>query len=291
MTAGIYAARYGMRAAIIERMMGGAQIINIERIENYPGFPQGISGAELGPAVQEQALDAGVEFIMAEASLVTRSGGLLSVTNDAGQRQAKAVIIAAGSSFRQLGIPGEEEMIGRGVSNCATCDGPLFMSQTVGVVGGGDSAADEALTLTEYAQRVLVFNRGEASRAQQVLQDRLRDNPKVELVWSTLVDGVLGEDTVSGIAVRNVATGLESQVELSGLFVFVGLQPGSDLVRDLVGLDNAGHIPVDISMATQVPGLYAVGDIRQNSSSQLISAAGDGATAAIAACKYIKNRA
>ena len=291
MTAGIYAARYGMRAAIIERMMGGAQIINIERIENYPGFPQGISGAELGPAVQEQALDAGVEFIMAEASLVTRSGGLLSVTNDAGQRQAKAVIIAAGSSFRQLGIPGEEEMIGRGVSNCATCDGPLFMSQTVGVVGGGDSAADEALTLTEYAQRVLVFNRGEASRAQQVLQDRLRDNPKVELVWSTLVEGVLGEDTVSGIAVRNVATGLESQVELSGLFVFVGLQPGSDLVRDLVGLDNAGHIPVDISMATQVPGLYAVGDIRQNSSSQLISAAGDGATAAIAACKYIKNLA
>ena len=288
MTAGIYAARYGMRTAIIERLMGGAQIINIEKIENYPGFPQGISGAELGPAVQEQALDAGVEFVMAEASEVTRTDSVFSITNDAGQHQAKAVIVAAGSSFRQLGIPGEEEMVGRGVSNCATCDGPLFMDQMVGVVGGGDSAADEALTLTEYAARVLVFNRSRESGAQQILQDRLRDNAKVEVVWNTLVERILGEETVSGVAVRDLASGLESQVDLSGLFVFVGLQPGSDLVKDLVSLDNAGHIPVDISMATLVPGLYAVGDIRQNSSSQLISAAGDGATAAIAAYNYLK---
>ena len=196
--------------------------------------------------------------------------------------------MAAGSSFRQLGIPGEEEMVGRGVSNCATCDGPLFMDQMVGVVGGGDSAADEALTLTEYAARVLVFNRSRESGAQQILQDRLRDNAKVEVVWNALVERVLGEETVSGVAVRDLASGLESQVDLSGLFVFVGLQPGSDLVKDLVSLDNAGHIPVDISMATLVPGLYAVGDIRQNSSSQLISAAGDGATAAIAAYNYLK---
>ncbi|MCH7714493.1 MAG: FAD-dependent oxidoreductase [Chloroflexi bacterium] len=291
MTAGIYAARYGMSTAIIERMMGGAQIINIEKIENYPGFPQGISGAELGPAVQEQAMDCGVEFVMAEASGIATSGGGLSVTTDAGQHQAKAVIVAAGSSFRQLGIPGEEELFGRGVSHCATCDGPLFMNQVVGVVGGGDSAVDEALTLTEYAQRVLVFSRRGELRAQQVLQDRLRANPKVEVMWNTLVEGVLGEETVSGVAVRNVATGLESQVGLSGLFVYVGLQPGSDLVKDLVSLDNAGHIPVDISMATPVPGLFAVGDIRQHSSSQLISAAGDGATAAIAAFNYIRGLA
>jgi thioredoxin reductase (NADPH) len=288
MTAGIYAARYGMRAAIVERLMGGAQIINIENIENYPGFPQGISGAELGPAVQEQALDAGVEFIMAEATAVTQRDDRLVVASDAGEHRAKAVVVAAGSNLRQLGIPGEEELFGRGVSHCATCDGPLYMGQVVGVVGGGDSAVDEALTLSEYAERVILFVRGDKFRAQKVLQDRLEANPKIEVVWNTVVERVVGEDTVSAVAVRNALTDSEDQVELSGLFVYVGLEPGSTLVSDLVDLDNAGHIPVDISMKTKIAGLYAVGDIRQHSSSQLISAAGDGATAAIAAHNYVR---
>ena len=291
MTAGIYAARYGMRTAVVEKLMGGAQIINIEKIENYPGFPQGISGAELGPAVQEQAMDAGVEFIMAEASEVTQGDGRLAVVSDAGETRAKTVIVAAGSTLRQLGIPGEEELFGRGVSNCATCDGPLFMDQVVGVVGGGDSAADEALTLSEYAGRVLLFVRGGEFRAQRVLQDRVEANSKIEVLWNTVVERVVGEDTVSAVAVRNASSGSEDQVDLSGLFVYVGLEPGSQLVSNLVDLDNAGHIPVDISMKTSVPGLYAVGDIRQHSSSQLISAAGDGATAAIAAHSYVKGLA
>ena len=289
MTAGIYAARYGMRAAIVERLMGGAQIINIENIENYPGFPQGISGAELGPAVQEQALDAGVEFIMAEATAVTQRDDRLVVASDAGEHRAKAVVVAAGSNLRQLGIPGEEELFGRGVSHCATCDGPLYMGQVVGVVGGGDSAVDEALTLSEYAERVILFVRGDKFRAQKVLHDRLEANPKIEVVWNTVVERVVGEDTVSAVAVRNALTDSEDQVELSGLFVYVGLEPGSNLVSGLVDLDNAGHIPVDISMKTKITGLYAVGDIRQHSSSQLISAAGDGATAAIAAHNYVKS--
>ena len=289
MTAGIYAARYGMRAAIVERLMGGAQIINIENIENYPGFPQGISGAELGPAVQEQALDAGVEFIMAEATAVTQRDDRLVIASDAGEHEAKAVIVAAGSNLRQLGIPGEEELFGRGVSHCATCDGPLYMGQVVGVVGGGDSAADEALTLSEYAERVILFVRGDKFRAQKVLQDRLEANAKIEVVWNIVVERVVGEDTVSAVAVRNLLTDSEDQVELTGLFVYVGLEPGSKLVSNLVDLDNAGHIPVDISMKTSVAGLYAVGDIRQHSSSQLISAAGDGATAAIAAHNYVRS--
>ena len=289
MTTGIYVARYGMRAAIVERLMGGAQIINIENIENYPGFPQGISGAELGPAVQEQALDAGVEFIMAEATAVTQRDDRLVVASDAGEHRAKAVVVAAGSNLRQLGIPGEEELFGRGVSHCATCDGPLHMGQVVGVVGGGDSAVDEALTLSEYAERVILFVRGDKFRAQKVLHDRLEANPKIEVVWNTVVERVVGEDTVSAVAVRHALTDSEGQVELSGLFVYVGLEPGSTLVSDLVDLDNAGHIPVDISMKTKVAGLYAVGDIRQHSSSQLISAAGDGATAAIAAHNYVKS--
>ena len=290
MTAGLYAARYGMSTAIIERMMGGAQIINIEKIENFPGFPQGISGAELGPAVQEQAMDAGVEFVIAEASGVSRDGDQKVVVSDAGQHRAKAVIVAAGSSLRQLGIPGEEELFGRGVSHCATCDGPLYMNQVVGVVGGGDSALDEALTLTEYVDRVLLFHRSEQLRAQRVLQDRLHDNRKIEVVWNTVVERVLGEDTLTGVEVRNVVTNLENQVDLNGLFIYVGLEPASELVKSLLKVDNAGHIPVNISMETEIPGLYAVGDIRQNSASQLVSSAGDGATAAIAAYRYIRGR-
>ncbi len=290
MTAGLFAARHGMSTAIIEKMMGGAQIINIEKIENFPGFPQGISGAELGPAVQEQAMDAGVEFIIAEASGVSRDGDQKVVASDAGQHRGKAVIVAAGSNLRQLGIPGEEELFGRGVSHCATCDGPMFMNEVVGVVGGGDSAVDEALTLTDYVDRVLLFHRGDRLSAQKVLQDRLNDNRKIEVVWNSVVERILGEDTLTGVEVRNTVTNLENQVSLSGLFIYVGLEPGSELVKDLVKLDNAGHIPVGISMETEIPGLYAVGDIRQNSASQLVSSAGDGATAAIAAYKYIRGR-
>ena len=287
MTAGIHAARYGMKTGLVERMMGGASIINIEKIENFPGFPDGISGAELAPAVQEQAMNAGVEFILGETSSISRKGDYRVVATDAGEIQAKAVIVAAGSTLRQLGIPGEEEFFGRGVSQCATCDGPLYMGETVGVVGGGDSAADEALTLTEYAGKVLLFHRREQLRAQKALQDRLAKHPKIEVVWNSVVEEVLGEDTVSGVRTSNPVTGIENTIRLTGLFVYVGLEPNSQLVSGLTKVDGAGHIQVNLSMETETPGVYAVGDIRQHSSSQLVSAAGDGATAAIAAFKYI----
>ena len=290
MTAGMYAARHGMRTGLIERMMGGASIINIDKIENFPGFPEGISGAELAPAVQEQAMNAGVNFIMGETTGISKSGDYKSVTTDGGEYRAKAVIVAAGSTLRQLGIPGEEEFFGRGVSQCATCDGPLYMGEVVGVVGGGDSAADEALTLTEYAGRVLLIHRRDQFRAQKQLQDRVVQHPKIEVVWNSVVDEVLGENTVSGVKLRNTVTGIENALELSGLFVYVGLEPSSELVKGLLKVDNAGHIPVKINMETDVAGLYAVGDIRQQSASQLVSAAGDGATAAISAFKYVSGK-
>jgi thioredoxin reductase (NADPH) len=288
MTAGFYSARYGMRTAIIERMMGGAQIINIERIDNFPGFPQGISGAELAPAVQEQAMDAGVEFVMAEASRISRDRDLRVVATDAGDLRAKAVIVATGSNLRQMGIPGEEELFGRGVSHCATCDGPLYMGQTVAVVGGGDSAADEALTLTEYTERVILFHRGNGLDAQQVLQDRIASEPKIEVRYNSEVVEVVGEETVTGVRVRS-ADG-ENVEPVGGLFVYVGLEPNSSPVSDIVPLDNAGHIPVGLSMDTPQPGLFAAGDIRQQSAAQLVASAGDGATAAIAAYRYISAR-
>ena len=290
MTAGMYAARHGLRTAIVERMMGGASIINVDKIENFPGFPEGISGAELGPAVQEQAMNAGADFIMGEAAKITKDGEYRVVSSDSGDVRAKAVIIAAGSTLRQLGIPGEEEFFGRGVSQCATCDGPLYMNQVVAVVGGGDSAADEALTLTEYAERVLLIHRRDQLRSQQALTARVNENSKIEVVWNTVIEEVLGADTVSGLRLRNTVTNTENAVELSGLFVYVGLEPNSEMVDGLLERDNAGHIPVNLSMETEVPGVYAVGDLRQNSSSQLVSAAGDGATAAIAAYKYISTK-
>ena len=290
LTAGMYAARYGLRTGLIEQMMGGAQIINLEKIENFPGFPEGISGAELGPLVQEQAMDAGAEFIMAEATGITQDGNYKVVSCDSGAYRAKAAIVATGSTLRHLGIPGEEQFDGRGVSHCATCDGPFYMKQTVGVVGGGDSAADEALTLTEYADRVLLFHRRDQLRAQRVLQDRLVGHPKIEILWNTEVQAILGEESVSAVRGRNVVTNLDTVVDLSGLFVYVGLEPNSDMVKGLVKQDNSGHIEVNLSMETSVPGIYAVGDIRQSSASQLVSSAGDGATAAISAFKYIRGK-
>ena len=290
MTAAMYASRYGLRTGLVERMMGGAQIINLERIENYPGFPQGVAGAELGPLIQEQAMDAGAEFIMGDVASISRDGDFKVVETDAGGFRSKAVIVAAGSNLRQLGIPGEEEMFGRGVSHCATCDGPLYMGQVVGVVGGGDSAADEALTLTEYVDKVLMFHRRDQLRAHHAVEERVHYNRKIEVVWNTVVEEVLGEGTVTAVKTRNVVTNLENTVSLTGLFVYVGLEPNSSLVSNLVKVDNAGHIPVNISMETQIAGLYAVGDIRQNSASQLATAVGDGATAAISAFNFVRSK-
>ena len=290
MTAALFAARHGLKTALLERLMGGASIVNVEKIENFPGFPQGIAGAELGPLVQEQAMNAGAQFLMGEATDILRDGEHKVVSSDAGSYRAKALVLAAGSTLRHLGIPGEAELNGRGVSHCATCDGPLYAGQVVGVVGGGDSAADEALTLTQYAGQVLLFHRRDQLRAQHVLQEQLVEHPKVELLWNTVVERVLGEEAVSGVRVRNTVTKMESSVELSGLFVYVGLQPNSALLQHLVKLDGSGHVPVNAWMETSVPGLYAVGDLRQHSAAQLVSVAVDGATAAIAAHRYVHSK-
>ena len=290
LTASIYSARYGLSTGVIELMMGGASIINLEKIENFPGFVEGISGAELGPAAQEQAMNVGVDFIMAEASGIKTDGDYKVVSTDSGDYRAKAVIVAAGSQLKHLGIPGEEEFNGRGVSHCATCDGPMFMGETVGVVGGGDSAADEALTLTEYAEKVMVFHRRDELRAQKILQDRLLRNPKIEMVWNAELQEIIGEDTVSGVKIKNVVTNHEETIGLTGLFVYVGLEPNSGIAAEVSKTDNAGHIDVNLSMETSTQGVYAVGDIRQSSVRQLVASAGDGATAAVGAFNYIRSK-
>ncbi len=267
--------------------MAGNQIINVERIENFPGFTEGVSGAELSPLIQEQAMNAGAEFVMDEVTGLALDGAHKVVTTHSGSYRARALIVAAGSTLRTLGVPGEEELYGKGISHCATCDGPMFRGEVVGVVGGGDSAADEAMSLIEYTEKVVLFHRRDQLRAQKALQSRVLGHPRIDVVFNTVVESVIGDEVVRAVNVRNVVTNLTNRVSLSGLFVYVGLEPNTGFVQGILKTDKAGHIPVDLRMETSVPGLFAAGDIRQHSSAQLASAAGDGATAAMGAVRHL----
>ena len=293
LTAGMYAGRAGLKTTVLERMMTGGQVINAEKIENYPGFPEGITGFELGPKLQEQADQSGAEIKLSEVTgLKPNDPGWIVETYD-GKLYTKAVIIASGSTLRKLGVPGEEELHGAGVSYCATCDGGFFMEQVVAVVGSGDSALDEVMTLTEYASKVIVFVRDNRFSGQKVLQDRVLANPKVEIHWQTSVDAIHGVDDreVNGVSVTDLASGETSRVDLQGVFIYVGLEPNSDYLSNVVELDIGGHVPTDIWMQTQTSGLFAAGDIRQHSAAQLVTSAGDGATAAVSAHRYIEGLA
>ncbi len=290
LTAGLFAARYGLKTALLERLMAGGLICNAELIENFPGFPNGVPGAELGPLIQEQAMKFGMAMEMAEVSAIKPREHHWEVETFEGSFLAKAVIIAGGSRLKRLGVPGEAEFDGRGVSYCATCDGAFFADQVVAVVGGGDSALDEALTLTHFASKVLLLHKGDAMKGQQVLQDSVLSNPKVEVISNVVVEKILGKEQVNAVAVKNSKAGKASQLSVSGVFIFVGLEPNTEYLKGLLPLDNGGHIPTNIWMETPVKGIFAAGDIRQNSASQLATSAGDGATAAIAAYRYIRSK-
>jgi thioredoxin reductase (NADPH) len=289
MTAGLYASRAGMRTVVLERLMPGGQVINAEKIENLPGFPEGISGPDFAMSIQDQATRYGAEVELSEVSELRRDEPFWRLACYGEDVRARSVIVAGGSTLRRLGVPGEERLHGAGVSYCATCDGAFFADQVVAVVGGGDSALDEAAVLTEFASRVIVFHRRDSFRGQRVLQERVLSHPKVEVRWNTVVDEILGETQVEGVATTDVKSGEPSRVDLAGVFIYVGLEPNTEYLRNVVDLDKAGHVPTDIWMRTAQPGLFAAGDIRQGSAAQLVSAAGDGATAAIAAQRYVES--
>jgi len=291
LTAAMHACRHGLKVAVVERMGVGGQIAAAERIENFPGFPQGVSGAELGPLLHEQADAAGAEFVLdtVERIVIEGDARIIHCTTEA--LNARAVIVAAGSALRSLGIPGEETFLGRGVSHCASCDGYFFAGKTVCVIGGGDSALDEAMVLAGPAQAVTIIHREATLDAQKALVDRAGANPKIEVILGTAVDEIVGEDGVSAVRLRDVGTGVTRDHPVSGVFVYVGLEPNTAFLRGTVALDASGHIETDIMMQSSVPGIFAAGDIRAHSVAQLAAAAGDGATAAIAAVRYLKERA
>ena len=290
LTAAIHAARAGLNVAVVERMGVGGQIAAAEHIENFPGFPHGISGAELGPLLHEQAEAAGAEFVLDTVEGIALDGDWRIVNAASEPLKARAVIVAAGSALKSLGVPGEEAFRGRGVSHCASCDGHFFSGQEVCVIGGGDSALDEALVLTEHAARIAIIHREATFDAQRVLIDRVTANGKIEIVSSTAVEEIFGDGSVSGLRLRDLTSRVVRDHAVKGVFVYVGLEPNSAFLRGTVALDPAGHIDTDIMMRTSVPGIFAAGDIRAHSVAQLAAVAGDGATSAIAAWRYLKER-
>ena len=287
LSAAIHAGRSGLRCLLVERMMPGGQIFNATHIENMPGIVEPVSGVELSERLHDQAAQAGVEITLSEVTGLEPDGSNWLVHKYDGDVRAKTVIIAAGSSFKKLGLDREDDFYGSGISNCASCDGPLFADQIVGVVGGGDSALDEALALTEFASQVIIFHRDATLEGQAVLQQRVQADPQIEPRPNTEVTALLGDDILEGVTTRHTGSGETSQVDLAGLFVFVGLDPNTRFLNGVVPLDAAGHVETDIWMRTLTRGIFAVGDIRQHSAALLASSTGDGATAAVAAKRYI----
>lgn len=287
LTAGLYTSRAGLKSLLIERGAFGGQIVNAPLVENYPGFPEGISGAELGALMHQQAAKYGLKMVTAEVTGV-KAGRTYQIATTERSFEAEAVIIAAGSEYRKLGVPGEETLVGHGVSYCATCDGFFFRKREVAVVGGGDAAITDALELTQHASQVYVIHRRDQLRAGEVLQKRALAQPKIKFVWDTIVEEIVGGEVVKALKLRNVKTKQSSTLEVAGVFVAVGLKPNSQHFANIVKLSKTGHISTDELMATSAPGLFAAGDIRKSSARQIASAVGDGATAALSAFSYLR---
>jgi len=289
LAAGLYAARARRRTVLLEKGVIGGQISLSERVENYPGV-EVIGGFDLAQTMLRQAESCGLETHYKEVLGLERLDSLWRVTTNDGDYRAKAVIITSGADYNRLDVPGEERLIGRGVSYCATCDAPFFARQEVAVVGGGDSALDEGMFAARHVAKVYLIHRREELRASRILQERALADPKFEFIWNTVITEVLGEEQVTGVRLLDLPTKEERVLPVAGVFVFIGHHPNTTYLRSLVSMDEGGHIMVNEWMETDAPGLFAAGDARQNSARQLVTATGDGATAAIAAERYISDR-
>jgi thioredoxin reductase (NADPH) len=287
LTAGLYCARSRFNTLLIEKGVIGGQITNAEQVENYPGFPQGISGIELGQLIQKQATSYGLEILLAEVIKAVPGQKHNLVSTSEGDFVAESIIIASGSQFRKLGVSGEDEFVGKGVSYCATCDGPLFKGKTVAVIGGGDAAITEALYLSRFASSVKVIHRRSQLRAGKIFQERAMAEPKIEFIWDAVVTQIEGAGVVKQILLKNTKNAKISILEVAGVFVAIGSEPNSTQWRGLLPLDEEGYIITNELMETKIPGVFAAGDVRHNSARQAITAAGDGATAAMSAARFL----
>lgn len=288
LSAAIYGARARLSTVVIEKMYPGGQAAITDVIENYPGFTEGISGSELAEAMKKQAEKFGAEFLNGEVQKIERQGEKFVLHLKKETVEAKAVILAMGALARKLGVKGEKEFTGRGVSYCATCDGAFYMDRKVMVVGGGDTAIEDALFLTHFASKVIVVHRRNELRATKILQERAFNNEKIEFIWDSVVEEIKGADAVQEVVVKNVKTGEIKSVPVDGVFIAIGWDPNTAVVRDLVKLNEKGYIITDENMGTGVPGLFAAGDVREKSLRQVVTAVADGAIAAVSAEKYLE---
>ena len=291
LTAALFAARHGRSTVLLDSLGVGGAILNTERVEDFPGFPEGVPGFELAPRMQEQVMDAGGAFAMGEVRRLEPRGDDWSLVTDDGDIGAAAVIVATGSRFRKLGVPREEEFEGRGLSTCASCDGPLYQERLVAVCGDGDSALLETLELVGHGVRVVLLHPCETLVGQETYRRRVEDSAQVELRHRTILEEILGDGEVEGIRVRDVGTGASSTLPVAAVFANVGRVPNTSMLEGVVALDEHGHVRTDIWMRTEREGLFAAGDVRADAAGQAISAAGDGATAAVAAHRYLADRA
>jgi len=289
LTAGIYLCRARMNTLLIEKAMPGGQAILTEIIENYPGFPERISGPELMQKMEEQAVRFGLKIEYGEVEEVKIKDDKVKIVRINNQEyKTLTIILASGAEASKLGVPGEKELRGRGVSYCATCDAPFFKEQKIVVVGGGDTAIEEALYLTKFVREVTIIHRRDRLRATKILQERVFSNKKINFAWDSVVTKILGKEKVEGVLIKNKKTEKEKKVPCQGVFVFVGNIPNSKFLKELVKLDQKGYIFTNDNMMTSQEGIYACGDVRKKLLRQVVTACGEGATAAFAAQKYIE---
>ncbi|HOG27048.1 MAG TPA: thioredoxin-disulfide reductase [Candidatus Cloacimonas sp.] len=287
LSAAIYSARSGLKTAVFERGLIGGQINVTEEVENYPGFPEALSGYELTERMHRQAEHFGTEFKDEEVTALGMEGLCKIVETTDNKYRARAVIFCTGAYPRRLNVPGEEKFTGRGVSYCATCDGALYRDKIVAVIGGGDSAIEEGIFLTHFAKKVVVIHRRDELRAQKIIQERAFKNPKMEFVWNSVVQEIRGENKVQELEVYNRKTNTVSVIPVDGVFIYVGILPNNKLMESRIDLDSAGFALTDDFMHTNVPGVYAAGDIRKKVLRQVVTATSDGAIAGWSAEKWI----
>lgn len=285
--AGLYSARANLKTVLLEKLIPGGEIANTAFVEDYPGFEM-IAGPELAKKMEDHARKFGLEIRTENVVEVHSEGKEKVVKTDENTYRAKAVIIATGGSPNKLGIPGELEYAGKGVSYCALCDGAFFKGQVIAVIGGGDAAVEEGTFLTKFGSKVYLIHRRDSFRAQKVIQDRAFENPKIEVIWNTVPEEITGEGgKVTGLKLKNVKTGETKTLPVGAVFIFIGFVPNSHIIRDKINKDKLGYIITNDRMETGVPGLYAIGDVRSQLCKQVTNAVGDATTAAVAAQKYI----
>lgn len=287
LAAAIYTGRSRLETLVLEKGMPGGQILLTDWIENYPGFPNGVAPIELMENFRKQAERFGARIEMDEAKVVQKKENFWQVSGNSRKYLAKAVIIAPGSAYRKLGVEGEKKLTGRGVSYCATCDGAFFRDKEVAVVGGGDWALTEAIFLTKFCRKVRIIHRRDQFRGEKILQERVFKNEKIEILWSTVVEKITGAEKLKSITLRNTKSNQIKELKLDGLFVSIGMIPNSQLVKEMVDLNEAGQIKVKKNMATSQAGIFAAGDVTDACPEQMATAVGTGVAAAIAVDKYL----